>query len=84
MEAVIIGMGRMGHKHAETLTAAGHRILATANTEEEARRALDLRADIAVISSPDHCHAAQAAFALFQGMHVLCEKPLAADRKSVV
>lgn len=80
MDAIIIGMGRMGMKHAETLTAAGHRILATANNEKEARRAMDCRADIAVIASPDHCHAAQAAFALFNGMHVFCEKPLAVGK----
>ncbi|MEW6747834.1 MAG: Gfo/Idh/MocA family oxidoreductase [Planctomycetota bacterium] len=41
------------------------------------------RAELAIISSPIHCHAPQTCLALSCGSHVLCEKPVAATVQEV-
>lgn len=85
MNFAILGLGCMGQIHAETLTAAGHHVRLSSDTEEETQRVFDKPDlfDAVIIASPDYMHADHVCMALAHGKHVFCEKPLATSDASL-
>jgi predicted dehydrogenase len=87
--AGVIGFGSAGRRHAGRFSERGCEIVVTDPDDDSAAAAvaagytvaaeLDLleRADLVVIASPNHLHAAQLAAAVAAGRDVLVEKPLA-------
>lgn len=87
--AGVIGFGSAGRRHAALLSERGCQVVVADPDDERAAAAAaagytiaeepDLmgRADLVVIASPNHLHAAQLAAAVAAGRDVLVEKPLA-------
>jgi len=89
----VLGLGSAGSRHARSLLALGHDVVAfdpspreapagvaRVESEQEAIRA----AAAVVVASPNALHAAQAIAALEEGRHVLVEKPLATTVEDAV
>ena len=93
LNAVVVGAGDMGARHARHWMAAGARVLAVvdpdlpraeASAHEtgaqamiDLHEALALRPDVVSVCTPTFLHAPTTIAALAVGAHVLCEKPAA-------
>src|ERR687887_309899 len=96
----VVGLGTMGSAHARTLAASARAELVVCHDVDATRaRATPPGArfttdfddalagsglDAVVVATPEPAHREVAVAALEQGLHVLCEKPLAASRLSHV
>ncbi len=93
LEFVLIGCGRIGARHVEQINRYGRlvavcdidRVKADVFAKKfdvlsfyDIKRLLRaVKADIAVICTPNGLHAQHSILSLNHGMHVLCEKPMA-------
>lgn len=98
--ATVVGLGPMGQRHVRVLGALESRfaLQGTYDVRPSVRVAPGVpalrdeseaiaRADVVIVATPNHAHAATAARALAAGRHVLVEKPLcasAADAEALV
>lgn len=96
----LIGAGAIAGSHAEAMAAAGVRCVGVADLRIEAASALasklgveafadfrDLAAkgiDAAIVCTPPNSHESIAVWLMNEGIHVLCEKPIATHRQAAV
>jgi predicted dehydrogenase len=100
MKALIVGLGSIGTRHGRNLAAAGvalvgfdpdparrdafGRRFAGAPARERLQDALDEGCEIGVVASPNRYHLEQSLHLASAGMHLLIEKPLAADSNGLM
>ena len=89
MRAVLVGAGLMGRWHAHAIRAVGTELVGVIDPDRTAagrlgpalddlEAALALAPDVVHVCSPAGAHEAHALQALRAGVHVVCEKPVAA------